>query len=155
LNTVESPLGYVVCLLNVSFDVLSVIRRLHNLWSPFKIPFYSVPPIVFWFRANAFFTWGPYSYFHEIALTCHIEGSMITAIWTHLRMFQNCTSSCQMLNSAYASARGRGGSLHLIVSSTTTLNHTEPATFSILPCWNFFGDSYFLYFILEDASNIK
>jgi hypothetical protein len=27
------------------------------------------------------------------------------------------------------------------------LNQTEPATFSILPCWAFFGDSYFLYFV--------
>jgi hypothetical protein len=36
--------------------------------------------------------------FMEWHLTCHIEGSMITAIWKHLRMFQNC--SCLMLNSA-------------------------------------------------------
>jgi hypothetical protein len=27
------------------------------------------------------------------------------------------------------------------------LNQTEPATFSILPCWAFFGDSVFIYFI--------
>jgi hypothetical protein len=27
--------------------------------------------------------------FHGMALLCHIEGSMITAVWTHLRMFQN------------------------------------------------------------------
>jgi hypothetical protein len=39
----------------LSFDVLSLIRRLHNLWSPFKIPFYLVPPIVFSFRAHAFY----------------------------------------------------------------------------------------------------
>jgi hypothetical protein len=31
LNNVESPLGYVACFLNLYFDVLSVIRRLHNL----------------------------------------------------------------------------------------------------------------------------
>jgi hypothetical protein len=39
LNIVESPLRYVACFLNLSFDVLSVICRLHNLWSPFKIQF--------------------------------------------------------------------------------------------------------------------
>jgi hypothetical protein len=58
LNNVESPLWYVACFLNLSFDVLSVIRRLHNLWSPFKIPFYLVPPIVFSFRAHAFYNLG-------------------------------------------------------------------------------------------------
>jgi hypothetical protein len=35
-----------------------VICRLHNLWSPFKIPFYLVPPIVFSFKAHAFFYLG-------------------------------------------------------------------------------------------------
>jgi hypothetical protein len=42
----------------LSFDVLSVICRLHNLWSPFNIPFYLVPPIVFSFRAKALFYLG-------------------------------------------------------------------------------------------------
>jgi hypothetical protein len=45
-------------LLNLSFDVLSVICRLHNLRPPFKIPFYLVPTIVFSFRAHAFFSLG-------------------------------------------------------------------------------------------------
>jgi hypothetical protein len=80
LNTVESTLGYVACFLNLSFDVISVIRRLHNLRSPFKIPFYLVPPIVFLLRAHAFFTREPYAAFHGKALTCYIEGSMISAI---------------------------------------------------------------------------
>jgi hypothetical protein len=40
------------------FDVLSVICRLHNLLSPFKIPFYLVPPIVFSLRAYALFYLG-------------------------------------------------------------------------------------------------
>jgi hypothetical protein len=40
------------------FDVLSVIRRLHNLWSPFKGPFCLVPLIVFSFRAHALFYLG-------------------------------------------------------------------------------------------------
>jgi hypothetical protein len=58
LNTAELLLGYVACFLNLSFDVLSVICRLYNLWSPLKIPFYLVPPIVFSFRAHAFFHLG-------------------------------------------------------------------------------------------------
>jgi hypothetical protein len=46
----------IMCLLfELSFDVLSVICRLHNLRSPFKIHFYLVPRIVFSFRAHAFF----------------------------------------------------------------------------------------------------
>jgi hypothetical protein len=35
-----------------------MICWLHNLWSPFKIPFYLVSPIVFLFRAHAFFYLG-------------------------------------------------------------------------------------------------
>jgi hypothetical protein len=35
------------------------------------------------------FTWGPYAVFHGMTLLCHIEGSMITAVWTHLWMFLN------------------------------------------------------------------
>jgi hypothetical protein len=94
LNTVESPLGYVACFLNLSFDVISVICRLHNLRSPFKFPSFFSRPLVSRFGHMHFVTWGPYAAFHETALTCHIEGSMIIAIWTHLRMFQNYTSSC-------------------------------------------------------------
>jgi hypothetical protein len=29
------------------------------------------------------------------------------------------------------------------------LNQTEPATFSILPCWAFFRDSVFIYFFID------
>jgi hypothetical protein len=54
----DHPKDNVACFLNLSFDVLSVICRLHNLWSPFKIPFYLVPPIVFSFRAHALFYLG-------------------------------------------------------------------------------------------------
>jgi hypothetical protein len=54
LNNVEPPIGYVACFLNFTSDVISVICRLHNLWSSFKIPFYSVPLIVFSFRTHAF-----------------------------------------------------------------------------------------------------
>jgi hypothetical protein len=41
-------------ILNLYFDVLSVICRLHNLWSPFKISLSLGPPIVFSFRAHTF-----------------------------------------------------------------------------------------------------
>jgi hypothetical protein len=75
--------------LSLSFDVLSVMSRLHNRWYPFKMQYYLVPPIVFSLRAQAFFTWGNYTTFHGMALPCHLEGSMITEVWTHLRMFLN------------------------------------------------------------------
>jgi hypothetical protein len=39
------------------------------------------------------------------------------------------------------------GSLHLTVPSMNRLNQTESATFSILPCWAFFRDSVFIYFV--------
>jgi hypothetical protein len=39
---------------------------------------------------------------------------------------------------------GVDGILHLTVPSMNRLNQTEPATFSIMPCWAFFRDSYFL-----------
>jgi hypothetical protein len=93
LNNVESPLGYVACFLTWSFDVLSVIRRLHNLWSPFKIPFYLVPPIVFSFRAHAFYFLGT---IRRIFVEWHIEGSMISAVWTHLWMFLK-SKSCHFV----------------------------------------------------------
>jgi hypothetical protein len=49
------------------------------------------------------FTWRPYAAFHGMARTCHIEGSMITATLTHLRVFLNIkihNYHVQMLNSA-------------------------------------------------------
>jgi hypothetical protein len=97
--------GYVACFLNLSFDVLYVICRLRNLRSPFKIPFYLVPSIVFSFWARAYFTLGPYAAFHGMALTCHIERSMITAIWTHQRMFQNSKLYQFMLNVEFCISR--------------------------------------------------
>jgi hypothetical protein len=36
------------------------------------------------------------------------------------------------------------GSFHFTVPSMNRLNQTEPATFSIMLCWTFFGDSYFI-----------
>jgi hypothetical protein len=51
-----------------------------------RVDFISFRPF---FSRLAFFTWVPYASFHWMALTCHIEGSMITALWINLRMFQN------------------------------------------------------------------
>jgi hypothetical protein len=139
----------VACFFNLYFDVLSVLCRLHNLWSPLKIPFYLVPPIVFSFRAHAFFNLGTICRFSWNGLACHIEGSMITAIWTHLRMFSKFKIvlvhvKCWILLKPVLG--GVDGNMHLTVPSMNRLNQTEPATFSILPFWAFFGDSYFLYF---------
>jgi hypothetical protein len=50
---------------------------------------------------------------------------------------------------------GVDGSLHLTEPSMNNLNQTEPATFSILPCWPFFRDSYFLYFLNRIHSDLK
>jgi hypothetical protein len=49
---------------------------------------------------------------------------------------------------------GVNGSLHLTVPSMNRLNQTEPATFSIKPCWAFFRVSYFLYSITWNQINI-
>jgi hypothetical protein len=123
---------------------------LHNLRSPFKISFYLVPPIVFSFRAHAFlFTWGPYAAFHGMALTCHIEGSMITAIWTHLRMFQNSKFYQFMLNVEFCLSRcwGRGrwfalnSTVHEQAQSNRVCNIFNFAVLGFL--WGFL----FLYFM--------
>jgi hypothetical protein len=42
---------------------------------------------------------------------------------------------------------GVDGNLHFPVPSMNRLSQIEPATFSILPCWAFFRDSVFIYFI--------
>jgi hypothetical protein len=57
-----------------------------------------------------------------MALTCHIEGSMITAIWTHLRMFQNSKLYQFMVNVEFCIKPvlgGVGGSLHCQYRSWT------------------------------------
>jgi hypothetical protein len=121
-------------------DVLSVICRLHNLRSPFKISFYLVPPIVFLLRATHSFTWEPYAAFHGMARKCH----MITAVWTHLRVFLNSkfpNFSC--LNVGFCLG-GVDGNLHFPVRSMKRLNEA----FSILSCWSFFRDSVFYFIVI-------
>jgi hypothetical protein len=123
-----------------------VICRLHNLWSPFKIPFYLLPSL----GQTLFITLGPYAAFHGMARKCHIEGSMITAVWTHLRTFLNLKFyyfmfKCWILLKPVLG--GVDGNLHFPVPSMNRLSQTELATFSILPCWAFFRDSVFIYFV--------
>jgi hypothetical protein len=97
-----------------------------------------------------FITWGPYAAFHGMTLLCHIEGSMITAVWTHLRMFLNSKVyyfmfKCWILLKPVLG--GVDGNFHFPVPFMNRLNQTEPATFSILSCWAFFRDSVFIYFL--------
>jgi hypothetical protein len=42
-----------------------------------------------WFFVCGPLSWDLYAAFHGMIQLCHIEGSMITAVWTHLRMFLN------------------------------------------------------------------
>jgi hypothetical protein len=91
------------CFLNLSFDVLSVICRLHNRRSPFKIPFYLVPPIVFSFRAKAFFYLGTIPCFSWNGTTVshwmfHDNRRMKTS--ADVSKCKISLFSCKMLNSA-------------------------------------------------------
>jgi hypothetical protein len=45
------------------------------------------------------------------------------------------------------------GTLHLTVPSMNRLNQTEPVTFSILPGWAFFRDSYSSLFYVLTTHN--
>jgi hypothetical protein len=98
------------------------------------------------------FTLGPYSTFHGMALLCHIEGFVITAVWTHLRMFlnsyfHNFLVSCWILLKPVL--WGVYGSLQFPVSSINRLNQTEPAALSMLPCWACRNSAFpYMYFIL-------
>jgi hypothetical protein len=119
--------------------------------SPFKIPFYLVPPIVFSFRAHAFFylwticrfSWNgtymshwrfhdkqPYDYEHICG--CFKIVPVHVKCWILLKLVPGCVD----------------GSLHLTVPFMNRLNQTKPATYSVLLCWAFFRDSYFLYFVI-------
>jgi hypothetical protein len=133
------------------FDVLSVICRLHNLWSPFKIPFYLVPPIVFSSRAHAInylgtirrFSWNGTEVsrwrFHDNRhMNTSADVSKFKIVLVHVK--------CWILLKPVLG--GVDGSLHFTVPSMNRLNQTEPATFSMMLCWTFFRDSYFLFFNL-------
>jgi hypothetical protein len=76
-------LSYGTCFSNLSFGSLSVICRLHNRWPAFKIHF-----IYCRLRYTHSLTLAPSAAFHR-TWKCHIDGFMIAALWTHLRMFLN------------------------------------------------------------------
>jgi hypothetical protein len=128
----------------LSFEVLSVICRLHNLWSPFKSPFYLVPTIVFSFRAPAFLLWDHMPLFME----WHLRVTLKVPWWPPY------STSAEVLKFKIVPIHvkcwillkpvlGVDGSLHLTVPSMNRFNQTEPATFSDLSCWAIFRDSYF------------
>ena len=132
------PLGYVACFLNLSFDVLPVICRLHILRPIFKISFYLVPPIVFSFRALSFFYFGAirrlpwYSTYATLNIPWKPPYEYICVCFT----FQNLqkSSKCWIL---LKPVLGVGGNLQLSVPSMNRLNQTEPTTFCKL-FWAFF-----------------
>jgi hypothetical protein len=86
----------ICCLLfKLSFDVLSVICRLHR--SPFKFPFYLVPPIIFSFRTHAFFYLGTICRFSwNGTYVSHWKFHDNRHMNTKFKFFKipNCTSSC-------------------------------------------------------------
>jgi hypothetical protein len=138
------------CFFNLFSDVLSVICRLHNLRSPFKIQFYLVPPIVFLFRAHTFFYLGTIRRFSWNDTTVshwrfHDNRRMNTT--ADVSNFKISPFLC--LNSGWILLKpvlwGVDGNLHFPVPS---MNRLKPNLqhFTILPCWAFFRDTIFLYF---------
>jgi hypothetical protein len=85
-----------------------------------------------------------------MALLFLIEGSMITAVWTYLRMFLNSKFhhfrvKCWILQKPVLG--DADGNLNFPVPSNNRLNQTEPTTFSIVLCWTFSRHSVFLYLV--------
>jgi hypothetical protein len=138
----ESPLGYVACFLKFSFDVISVICMLHNLWFTFKTSYYLVPPIVFSFMAHTFFYLRTIRRFSWNGTKCRFEGYMVTVVWSHLRMFLNSKFHHYTMIKCWILFKpvleGVEGNLHFPLPSMNRLNQTERATFSILSCWALF-----------------
>jgi hypothetical protein len=107
------------------------ICRLHNLWSPFKIPFYSVPPIVFSFRAHVFF------YLGTIRRLSWYGSKM-----SHWRFRDNRRMNTSVQNFTITMIKccillkpvlvGADGNLHFPFPPMNRLNQTESATFTIL-----------------------
>jgi hypothetical protein len=100
-------------------------------------------------RSKEFFYLGTICRFSWNGTTVYLKSSMITAVWTHLRMFliskfYHFRVKCWILLKPVLG--GVEGNLHFPVPSMNRLNQTEPATFLILLCWTFFRDSVFLYF---------
>jgi hypothetical protein len=117
----------------LSSDGLSEIFRLNNLRSPFhlKVPFYLVPPIVFSFRADAFF------YFGSIRNFLWNDTTVSHWIFRDKRRMNNSNFTISvfkwwiLLKPVFV---GVDGILHFPVPSMNNLNQTEHATF-----YNFAG----------------
>jgi hypothetical protein len=129
-------LNYVACFLILSFDSLSVLCRLHNLWSLSKILF-----LVSSAQGTRIFT-DTICSFHVMPLTCHIKGCM------YLLMYQNSKIVPVYVEFIYILLKlvlwGVDGILQI---ATTVHEQTEPATFSILMCLASFRNCRFLYSI--------
>jgi hypothetical protein len=67
-------------------------------------------------------------------------------VWTYLRMFLNSKFHHFYVKCWILFKQMLDGNLHLTVPSFNRLSQTEFTTFSILPFWTFFRESYFLYF---------
>jgi hypothetical protein len=146
LNNVESPLRYVAWFLNLSFDAISVICRLHNIWSPFKIPFYLGPPIVFSFRAHVKVYLGTIGRFSwNGTKVSHWRLHDNRRITTHLRMFLNSNFAITMIKcwSLLKPVLGVDGNLHFPVPSIKRLYQTEPETFQFCLVGLSLGIRYF------------
>jgi hypothetical protein len=144
-----------------SFCIQNILRTSY-LWyagfitsDPFsKFNFILIRPLFSRLGHTLFITWGPYAAFHGMARKCLIEGSMVTAVWTHLRLFLNSKFyyimfKCWILLKPVLG--GVDGNLHFPVPSMTRFNQNEPEKFSILPCWAFFRDSVFIYLMITSV----
>jgi hypothetical protein len=134
----------------LSFDVSSMISRLYNFRSPFKIQIYLVPPIVFSFRAKAFYYLGTIRRFSRNGTTVshwrfHDNRRMNTSADVSKFKILQFHVKCWILLKPVLG--GVDGKLHFPVPYMNRLNQTEPATFSFLPCWAFFRDSVSIYFV--------
>jgi hypothetical protein len=83
---------------------------------------------------------------------CHTEGFMMTAVWTHLRVFLHSKLFISFVFKCWILLKpvllgGVDRNLHFPVPSMNRVNQTELATFSIMSCWAFFRDSVLLYFL--------
>jgi hypothetical protein len=132
LDIVQSPQGYTFCFLNF---VTGVVCDMQDLYSqiPCQNSILLVPPIVFSFRANPYFIWGPYAAEHGMVLIWkyRIEGSIFTAIYTpSFWMDRNYTvywfQYCVALNPGLG---GVGRTMHF---------HYCPWTGSIIPSLQYF-----------------
>jgi hypothetical protein len=89
------------------------------------------------------FTCGPYTAFHELALTCHIKGRMNTP--ADVSNYIIVTISIIIILSTPVLG-GVEVNLHFPVPSMNRFNQTELAIILILPCWAFFRDYFCLLY---------